>query len=63
MLLALQLRLRAMIIRSQTSTSIVGSTDYAGLFGYLGSGGGVCNLGLEGGSVTGNDYVGGLVGN
>ena len=39
-----------------------GSTDYVGLFGYLGSGGGVCNLGLEGGSVTGNNQVGGLVG-
>ena len=39
-----------------------GSTDGVGLFGYIGSGGGVCNLGLEGGSVTGNDYVGGLVG-
>ena len=39
-----------------------GSTDYVGLFGYIGSGSEVCNLGLEGGSVTGNNQVGGLVG-
>ena len=38
------------------------STDDVGLFGYIGSGGEVCDLGLEGGSVTGNNYVSGLVG-
>ena len=36
--------------------------DYVGLFGYVGSGGAISNVGLEGGAVTGNDYVGGLVG-
>ena len=39
-----------------------GSADYVGLFGVLGSGGGVFNLGLEGGSVTGNNQVGGTGG-
>jgi len=38
------------------------SDDYVGLFGYVGYGGLVKNIGLVGGSVTGNDYVGGLVG-
>ena len=38
------------------------STDYIGLFGYIGSGGEVRNLGLAGVDVTGDDYVGGLVG-
>ena len=33
-----------------------------GLFGVLGSGGEVRNVGIVGGSVTGNVYVGGLVG-
>ncbi|MBR4767052.1 MAG: hypothetical protein IK085_09870, partial [Clostridia bacterium] len=45
-------------------------TDYAGLFGYVKGvsdgdeliGGIVRNVGLEGGSVTGNKYVGGVVG-
>ena len=37
---------------------------YVGLFGYLGSGGEIRNLGIEGGSVRGGDdvSVGGLVG-
>ena len=39
------------------------STSYVGLFGALGTGGNVRNLGIEGGSVTGDAYVGGLVGN
>jgi len=39
------------------------STDYVGLFGYIGSGSIIKDLGLEGGSVTGGSYVGGLVGN
>ena len=38
------------------------STDNVGLFGLLGRGGNVRNLGIEGGSVTGNRLVGGLVG-
>ena len=38
------------------------SSDYAGLFGYVGTGGAVKNVGLSGGSVTGGAYVGGLVG-
>ena len=38
------------------------STSYVGLFGFLGTGGNVRNLGIEGGSLTGADQVGGLVG-
>ena len=38
------------------------SSDYIGLFGYIGSGGEVRNLGLAGVDVTGDDYVGGLAG-
>jgi hypothetical protein len=38
------------------------STDYVGLFGYVGSGGVVKNVGLESVNVVGNSYVGGLVG-
>ena len=38
------------------------STSYVGLFGLLGTGGNVRNLGIEGGSLTGNGDVGGLVG-
>ncbi|WP_375791048.1 filamentous hemagglutinin N-terminal domain-containing protein [Bradyrhizobium sp. vgs-9] len=37
------------------------SSDNIGLFGYL-DGGTIRNVGLEGGSVTGNNAVGGLVG-
>ena len=36
--------------------------EYVGLFGYVGSGGLVENVGLEGGSMTGSNYVGGVVG-
>jgi hypothetical protein len=36
--------------------------DYVGLIGYAGSGSSISNLGLVGGSVTGRDGVGGLVG-
>ena len=39
-----------------------GSTYDVGLFGYVGSGGTVKNVGLMGPVVTGNYYVGGLVG-
>ena len=38
------------------------STNNVSLFGVLGTGGNVRNLGIEGGSVTGAKYVGGLVG-
>lgn len=38
------------------------SNFYIGLFGYIGSGGSVKNLGLEDCSVSGNGLVGGLVG-
>ena len=40
-----------------------GSTNNVGLFGYVGSGGSVKNVGLKDPVVTGNVYVGGLVGN
>jgi len=36
--------------------------DYVGLFGYLGWGGQIKNLGVENTSVFGQNYVGGLVG-
>ncbi|MCP4711588.1 MAG: hypothetical protein GY869_23465, partial [Planctomycetes bacterium] len=36
--------------------------DYVGLFGFLGSGGKIQNLGVEDIDITGIDYVGGLVG-
>ena len=38
------------------------STTNVGLFGVLGTGSNVRNLGIEGGSLTGDDFVGGLVG-
>ncbi|MCZ8172274.1 MAG: filamentous hemagglutinin N-terminal domain-containing protein, partial [Brevundimonas sp.] len=38
------------------------STPDVGLVGYAGSGSSISNLGLVGGSVTGGNYVGGLVG-
>ena len=38
------------------------STSYVGLFGLLGAGSNVRNLGIEGGSVTGGSSVGGLAG-
>ena len=38
------------------------STQYAGLFGYIGNGGSVKNLGLVGGTVTGSSGIGGLAG-
>jgi hypothetical protein len=38
------------------------ATDYVGLFGCVGVGGQVRNLGLVGGAVTGKSKVGGLVG-
>jgi PGF-pre-PGF domain-containing protein len=39
------------------------STNYVGLFGYVGSGGAVENVGLENENVIGENYVGGLIGN
>jgi filamentous hemagglutinin family protein len=38
------------------------SSDFVGLFGFTGSGSILRNIGLSGGSVRGNSYVGGLVG-
>jgi filamentous hemagglutinin family protein len=38
------------------------SANYVGLFGYVGGGGRIFNVGLVGGSVTGQNYVGALVG-
>ncbi|QJD83171.1 S-layer homology domain-containing protein [Cohnella herbarum] len=38
------------------------SSDLIGLFGIIGSGGVVRNVGLEGGSITGKLYTGGLAG-
>ncbi len=38
------------------------SANYAGLFGLTGSGSAIENVGLVGASVTGADYVGGVVG-
>ena len=35
---------------------------YVGLFGYVGSGGQIRNLGVENVNITGRDFVGGLVG-
>ncbi|MEO1853798.1 GLUG motif-containing protein [Chromohalobacter sp.] len=40
-----------------------GSEDYVGLFGTATDSSVIRNVGLPGSSVTGNDYVGGLVGN
>ncbi|MBM7131386.1 MBG domain-containing protein [Dyella mobilis] len=37
-------------------------TNYVGLFGITGNGSTIRNLGLLGGSITGQNYVGGLVG-
>jgi filamentous hemagglutinin family protein len=45
-----------------TGLTISGSGNYGGLFGYIGSGATVRDLGLVGGSVTAASYVGGLAG-
>ena len=37
-------------------------TNYVGLFGYIGSGAKVSNVGMAGGSVNGRNFVGGLAG-
>ena len=42
--------------------SIDRTTDYVGLFGYVGNGGTVRNLGLTNAAVSGGRYTGGLVG-
>ena len=39
-----------------------GANDYIGLFGNLGIGGEVRNLGIEDGSISGDELIGGLVG-
>ena len=51
------------ILRNATidMTGTVGK-DYVGLFGYVGSGGQILNLGVEEVDVIGYNYVGGLVG-
>ena len=38
------------------------TASYQGMFGYIGSGGMVQNVGLVGGSVSGGEYVGGVAG-
>lgn len=40
----------------------VEDNDYQGLFGIVGNVGRVANVGLEDGSITGNDFVGGVAG-
>ena len=40
--------------------TIKSTNDYIGLFGYVGSGGIVRNVTLEGGSIKGNNHVGGV---
>jgi len=46
-----------------SNLTITASTkDYIGLFGYVGSGGQIRNLGVENANITGHSYVGGLVG-
>ena len=42
--------------------TIDSSDNYIGLFGYVGEGGCVQNVNLEGGSIKGNSYVGGVAG-
>ena len=44
-----------------TNLSITGSSDYAGLFGYI-DGGSVRDVGVESGSIKGGNYVGGICG-
>ena len=47
-----------------SNLTITASTqDYVGLFGYVGTGGKISNLGVEDVNVTGSGAVGGLVGN
>ena len=38
------------------------ASNYAGLFGYTGSGALIENVGMEGGAITGNGYAGGVAG-
>jgi hypothetical protein len=46
-----------------SNLTITASTqDYIGLFGYVGSGGQIRNLGVEDVNITGRNYVGSLVG-
>ena len=49
-----------------TGLTVTGSNEYAGLFGYIGSGGKVKNVVLEGVQITSDNslgYTGGVVGN
>jgi hypothetical protein len=43
-------------------TYTASTQDYIGLFGYVGIGGQIRNLGVEDVNITGREYVGGLVG-
>ncbi|MCL2066738.1 MAG: InlB B-repeat-containing protein [Treponema sp.] len=45
-----------------TNMTVDSTGDYQGMFGFVGNGGIVRNLNLQGGSVTGGNYVGGVVG-
>ena len=45
-----------------TGLTIESKNDYIGLFGYVGEGGCVQNVNLEGGSIKGNNNVGGVTG-
>jgi formylglycine-generating enzyme required for sulfatase activity len=46
-----------------SNLTITASTqDYIGLFGYIGSGGQICNLGVENVNISGRQFVGGLTG-
>ena len=44
------------------SNLTVEGENYVGLFGYIGDGGSVCDLGLKEANITGHNHVGGLVG-
>ena len=51
------------IIKGLSNESSDEGVDYQGLFGRVGDAGEIKNVGLKGGSITGRNYVGGLVGN
>lgn len=47
---------------SISNVNITGSSDYQGVFGYIGAKGGVSDLALVSSTISGKDYVGGIVG-
>ena len=51
---------KGFVIRNLTFDN--GGNNYAGLFGKIGTGGVVKNVGKEGGSISGNYYTGGIAG-